>query len=215
MPEFEESDPQPNPEHNYTPSTSASKNKGGRRRSGGFKSEVVPSNQKIGEVDPAEILETNIIESSSDKQTCCSTKSPKSSCSLEGGPKSKKGAPKPSKATLDSIQKVEERIAKRRAEAKKDRPEKSSRSTKVRNSRNHKEKKESQSGLLGAIGRLFSSLFGGSSPSTPPKIQKRSYQKPKSGKNNSHRGNGSRKNNSGKKYGGGQKRVRKNVPQRS
>lgn len=217
MPEFEESDPQPNPEHNYSPSTGASKNKGGRRRSGGFKSEAVPSNQKIGEVDPTEALKTEMVKKPSqsvdspDHQTCCSIKNQKSSGRLESAPKSEKGDPQPSKATIDSIRRVEERIAKRRTDVEKNRPEKTSCSTNNRNPRKHKKRKEDQSGLLGAIGRLFGSLFGGSSKRPSPKSQKRSYQKQTSGKNNSHRSNGKRKNNSGHKYRRGQKNHRKNA----
>ena len=55
MPEFEENNSQTNSTYSYTPSTSTSKNKGGRRRSGGFKSEEISNVSKIGEIDPAEV----------------------------------------------------------------------------------------------------------------------------------------------------------------
>ena len=59
MPEFEETNTTPNPEHNYTPSTDASKKPRGRRRSGGFKTEVASaSTGSMGEVSAADALKS-------------------------------------------------------------------------------------------------------------------------------------------------------------
>ena len=219
MPEFEESDSQPNPEYNYTPSTSASKNKGGRRRSGGFKSEATPSNQKIGEVDPTEVLKTDVKSDSQasgampDNKACCSSKGSKPSCHSSRTPKPKEGSAQPSQATLDSIKKVEERIAKRRAEAGANRSEKSPRGSGATRSRKHDDNKKNTTGLLGKISRFLGSLFG-SSPESPPKKSKErpTYKKQYSGKNKSSGGNGHRRNDSGKKHqnsrGGGQRRQK-------
>jgi len=55
MPEFEETTPQSNPAHSYTPSQDAKPRT--RRRSGGFKKDLNPTpTGKIGEVDPAQAL---------------------------------------------------------------------------------------------------------------------------------------------------------------
>ncbi len=57
MPEFEETDSQPNPSHSYTPSSDASKKPRGRRRSGGFKTEVASSSSAgMGEVSATDAL---------------------------------------------------------------------------------------------------------------------------------------------------------------
>jgi hypothetical protein len=57
MPEFEETNSQPDPSHNYTPSTDASSKPRTRRRSGGFKTEVASaSTANIGEVNAAEAV---------------------------------------------------------------------------------------------------------------------------------------------------------------
>ena len=58
MPEFEETDSQPDPSHNYTPSSDASKKPRGRRRSGGFKTEVASSSTAgMGEVSATDALQ--------------------------------------------------------------------------------------------------------------------------------------------------------------
>lgn len=57
MPEFEETDSKPNPSHSYTPSTDATKKPRGRRRSGGFKTEVASSSTAgMGEVSVTDAL---------------------------------------------------------------------------------------------------------------------------------------------------------------
>ena len=65
MPEFEETDSQPNPSHNYTPSTDASKKPRGRRRSCGFKTEVAStSTAGMGEVSAADALKSEKLSGS-------------------------------------------------------------------------------------------------------------------------------------------------------
>ena len=173
MPEFEEAKPQSNPEHSYAPSSSNLQEKGGRRRSGGFKSEVKTSEAKIGEVNPAEVLEAAKQTSapSSNKTTeikkACSTKKPKSSsekCCSDKTKKSQSSTPQPSKATLESIKGVEAKIAKRSAEDKKARPAGSNRkSGKQKDSAYKKSKSSNESGLFAAIGRFLGTLFAGDS----------------------------------------------------
>lgn len=63
MPEFEESSPQSNPEHTYTPSTDAKPRT--RRRSGGFKKEHDSAPKgNMGEVDAAEALKSEKLSGS-------------------------------------------------------------------------------------------------------------------------------------------------------
>ena len=227
MPEFEEKHSQPNPEHSYTPSASAPpKNKGGRRRSGGFKSTAAASPSKIGEVDPTEVLKTEVRKSPSqsddapDTQASCSIKSSKtsrSSCSLKKTKESTDVKPQPSKATLDSIKKVEERIAKRRAESEKSCSDRDKRSSKNRGSQIQKdEKKALKGGLLAAIGQFFGTLLGSSSESSSTKDRERPPQKRRPQSNDRDRSNGSRKNdpnNKRKNQRGGQRRRRKSASQ--
>ncbi len=57
MPEFEDTQPNSNSTQNYTPSTDASPKRKTRRRSGGFKTEVVASSTgNMGEVEPTSAL---------------------------------------------------------------------------------------------------------------------------------------------------------------
>lgn len=226
MPEFEEKDAQPDPEHNYTPSASApQKNKGGRRRSGGFKSEAVPSNSKIGEIDPAEALKAEVKKSASSPPKVteaqksglsqCSN-APKESCCMDTK-KSKSSKPQPEKATLDSIKKVEERIARRRAEGEKVRSERNERKLKNCSNRTQKRAKEAvNGGMLAAIGRFFGSFFGGSSEDSSTKGPARSSQRRSPRSKNQRRGNGSRNNDYGNKQKnrrGGPGNRRKNTSQ--
>ena len=224
MPEFEEKDSQPNPEHSYTPSASPQK-KGGRRRSGGFKSEVAPGNSKIGEIDPAEALKAEVKKSASTSPKIAETQksdlsqcsgASEESCSLNTK-KSKSSKPQPEKATLDSIKRVEERIARRRAESEKDRSERNGHDLKNRNSRTQeKEKKAAKGGIFAAFCRFFGSLFGSSPADSSTKDQQRSSQKRSPRSRNQRRGNGNRNNDSGKKQKnrrGGPKNQRKNASQ--
>lgn len=227
MPEFEEKDSQPNPEHNYIPSADTSpKNKGGRRRSGGFKSEAVPSNSKIGEIDPAEALKAEVKKSTSLSPKVTETENSdlsqfsntaKESCSLKTK-KSKSSNPQPEKATLDSIKKVEEKIAQRRAESDKDRSERNERKPKNFSSHTQKRvKKAVNGGILAAISRFFGSFFGGNSKDSSTKGPARSSQRSRPQRRNPRRGNnGTRNNDSGKRHKnrrGDQRHQRKNASQ--
>ncbi len=173
MPEFEENNSQTNSTYSYTPSTSTSKSKGGRRRSGGFKSETIETNSKIGVVDPTEVLKAekkNPPSSSSEASEKPEKRSKASSAERvpEKTTKAKDSKPQPSQATLDSIRSVEEKIAKRRAENEKNRPTKTGSAAKKSNVRSKKKNtSSSQSGLLAAIGRFFGKLLGSSPKSRP------------------------------------------------
>ena len=229
MPEFEEKHSQSNPEHSYTPSASSSpKNKGSRRRSGGFKSAAAATPSKIGEVDPSEVLKTEAQKSSSrsenapDTQAACSVKSSKtsrSSCSLNTTKEPTDIKPQPSKATLDSIKKVEGEIAKRRAENEKKFSDKDKRTPKSCDHRIHKNKKKAaKGGLLAAIGQFFGTLLGNSPEDSSTKDRGRPPQRRKPQSNDRDRGNGRRKNNSNKKQNnqrGGQRHRRKSVSQKT
>lgn len=146
MPEFEETDSQPNPSHNYTPSTDASKKPRGRRRSGGFKTEVAStSTAGMGEVSAADALKSEKLSGSP------SVAAPEERPKRERQPRAERSAhseasevhqetpapasekpeprekrapreeritnPQPSEATLAAIEKVEASIAERRADA--------------------------------------------------------------------------------------------------
>ena len=99
MPEFEENNSQTNSTYSYTPGTGTSKNKGGRRRSSGFKSEATTSTSKIGEVDPVEALKSEKAPNNNsqsnevpEKPETCLVKSSKASsaeCAPDKTPKPK------------------------------------------------------------------------------------------------------------------------------
>lgn len=208
MPEFEESDPQLDPANSYTPSTGESKNKGGRRRSGGFKSEAAPSNSKIGEVDPTEALKINLQEkpatscdisqepiscslekNESSETACCSVNAEKTSCSTA----------QPSQATLDSIQKVEERITHRRAEVEKNRASRGKRGTKkIEGCTGGKH--SSKGGLIAAVGRFFRSLFGVTPKNTSTKGRNHPRRKNNSQRRSSGQNQSRREDASGKRH---------------
>lgn len=173
MPEFEENNSQPDPAYSYTPSTSTPKKTGGRRRSGGFKSEITTSDSKIGEVDPAEALKVekareNNLQSSEavEKPKASSAKNAKASsteCATDKKPRANDSKPQPSKATLDSIRSVEEKITLRRAENEKNSPPRSRSAPRKNNTHTRKENKPSnEGGLLAAVGRFFGKLLGNS-----------------------------------------------------
>ena len=145
MPEFEETDSQPNPSHNYTPSTDASKKPRGRRRSGGFKTEVAStSTAGMGEVSAADALKSEKLSGSPSvaeaEERPKRERKPRAERSEHSAaadvhqetpapapetpePREKRAPreeritnPQPSEATLASIEKVEASIAERRAE---------------------------------------------------------------------------------------------------
>ena len=176
MPEFEEPDSQPNPDHNYTPSSNAQKKTGGRRRSGGFKSDAVPSNSAIGEVDPSEALKLEVEKSQPIFETTAEAPendpTPEATDPIANTPKEPRRSwaaskqPQPSEATLQSIQSVEEKIARRRAEIEKKRPPRDSRERTSRKRRSGSTQKNTSVGLLRAIKGLFGKLFGKGSESS-------------------------------------------------
>ncbi len=214
MPEFEENNSQTNSTYSYTPSTSTSKNKGGgRRRSGGFKSEATAITPKIGEVDPTEALKAEKTKKNnppasevSEKKESRSVKTSKASSKKHASEKTTKATdlkPQPSKETLNSIKSVEEKIARRRAENEKNRPVKKESVSKKKNVRTHKQNKSSdQGGLLAAIGQFFGKLLGNSTKAQPPKGrgQTSKGQKSKSQRQNSRRG--PRRDSSGNRHKG-------------
>ncbi len=87
MPEFEESNSQPNPNHSYTPRTDASQKPRSRRRSGGFKTEVASSaSAAIGEVDASSALNSEKLSghtSPQDSDKCCKTERSSATAELE------------------------------------------------------------------------------------------------------------------------------------
>lgn len=225
MPEFEKTNSQPDPEHSYSPSKDASRKQGGRRRSGGFKTETISSSANIGEVDPVEALKSEQLSGSKPTQK---TSTDESGHTVENAaPKKQESAkvientddtvkshnasqtsgPQPSEATLASIQSVEARIARRRQEerGKKSSPVatkgqtkqvKPSRKTDLKNGRGSTSKPKG--GLLSAITQFFSNLFG----STPKS------------KNNTRRKSSGPKNYENKRRGNNSRRGQKNYSQR-
>ena len=124
MPEFEKTQPEPDPQHNYSPSTDTSKKTGGRRRSGGFKTEISSSPSGIGEVDPSEALKGEKLSGSAPSQEKSTPQDESSKNSGEtpvsenskkdtkGGNDIKKAPaksskPQPSEATFAAIKKVD------------------------------------------------------------------------------------------------------------
>ena len=227
MPEFEEPDSKPNPDHNYAPSSDAQKKTGGRRRSGGFKSDAVPSNNTIGEVDPSEALELKTEQKQPASETTAEapeTKpTPEAIKPVKDEPKepSRSRAPKqpqPSKAPLQSIKSVEEKIAGRRAEAEKTHSAKDAdRGRKARKHSSKPTQKGASARLFAAIRGLFGKLFGKGSESTSKDTQRLPSRKKYSKNDNRHYRDGTPKNNkqgsNPKKPRGSRRRRRPNNTQ--
>jgi len=146
MPEFEETNSQPNPSHSYTPSSDASKKPRGRRRSGGFKTEVASSSTAaIGEVSATDALQGEKLSGSarppqdrevrpdsvdSSADTAQEERAPRVEreprAPREREPRAERAPrepreeritnPQPSEATLASIKSVEAKLSERRAE---------------------------------------------------------------------------------------------------
>jgi hypothetical protein len=136
MPEFEETDSQPNPDHTYTPSTDASKKPRTRRRSGGFKTEVSSSGTAgMGEVSAADALKGEKLSGSARPQERTEraerpkparkprAERPDTEDAPAKAPREPRKEreervtnPQPSEATLAAIKEVEATIAVRRAE---------------------------------------------------------------------------------------------------
>jgi hypothetical protein len=143
MPEFEETNAQPNPAHSYSPSTDAAKKPRTRRRSGGFKTEVSASgNGNIGEVNPADALKQEKLSGSPRRQgerserrdsdeapraartpreratrpnESSEPRAPRKDRSAREPREERVTNPQPSDATLAAIQRVEAQLAERRA----------------------------------------------------------------------------------------------------
>ena len=215
MPEFEETDSQPNPDHSYTPSSDAQnsntqKNTGGRRRSGGFKSDAVPSNSQIGEVDPSEVLQVEAVKSQPiPKDSVEAPKAGSNDATTEpvekssGAPR-RSGTPKqpqPSEATLQSIQVVEGRIAKRKTEIEKKRPAGDATKGRKTKKRGPRSPKSSQpTGLFAGVFGFLGKLFGKDSKSPAS-----ATQGPPSGKKYSKHNKQRHRNGAGKPYSGSKK----------
>lgn len=129
MPEFEEENVNASPSESYAPSTDASKKPRTRRRSGGFKTEVVSlSNASIGEVSANQALKE---EKLSGTPSATQSHEPRESHGdredrprRERKPRESRAPreprtdanPQPSPETLAAIASVEAKIAERRAE---------------------------------------------------------------------------------------------------
>ena len=178
MPEFEEVSPETNPQHNYVPSTDAKPRS--RRRSGGFKKELSPAtaDSKMGEVDPAEMLQSESLsgsnETSTPTETIDSTEptidaetastdkivaTPPPTHSQHEHTDSPSATPEPSAETLAAIKRVDARLIERRAErdakyAARKKARDAGDLTSTRNRRSHK-KTAPKKGLLAAILSIF------------------------------------------------------------
>lgn len=238
MPEFEETTPTVNPDHSYSPSTDAKPRT--RRRSGGFKKEYSsPTPGNIGEIDPTEALKSEKLSGGSKpaaqeaRATKAQTKStPKPERKFDDKPERKprseqpqaatedrapSATPQPTAETLAAIERVESRIAERKAErdakhaerkkahaAKKEAREQTNRAP------GHKPKAQTAAkkpGLLGSILKLF-----GLGPKEPVKPAGRgnsaNRQRGQGGRPQGKNGNRNYQNRSGGQ--GGQNRRKGN-----
>jgi hypothetical protein len=129
MPEFEETNSQPNPSHSYTPSSDASKKPRGRRRSGGFKTEVASSSSAgMGEVSATDALQGEKLSGSARPQqdreerpdsvdSSADTAQEERAPRVEREPREERITnPQPSEDTLATIKSVEDKLSERRAE---------------------------------------------------------------------------------------------------
>lgn len=117
MPEFEEIQPDKNPQHSYTPSTDAKPRT--RRRSGGFKKDLgsAPTGT-MGEIDPAEALQAERLSGANAAETPAPAQTepaatPAAEAAKEDIPQA---IPEPSAETLAAIERVEARLTARKAE---------------------------------------------------------------------------------------------------
>lgn len=178
MPEFEEVSPETNPQHNYVPSTDAKPRS--RRRSGGFKKELssATADSKMGEVDPAEMLQSESLSGSNETSTPAETidsteptidaetastdkivATPPPTHSQHEHTDSPSATPEPSAETLAAIKRVDARLIERRAErdakyAARKKARDAGDLTSTRNRRSHK-KTAPKKGLLAAILSIF------------------------------------------------------------
>ena len=182
MPEFEEENVNASPSESYAPSTDASKKPRTRRRSGGFKTEVVSlSNASIGEVSANQALKE---EKLSGTPSATQSHEPRESHGdredrprRERKPRESRAPreprtdanPQPSPETLAAIASVEAKIAERRAERDARRVERDKNRTAQTKPNEHKPRKQvggkpaPKKGLLASILSIFG--FG---PKTAP-----------------------------------------------
>ncbi len=182
MPEFEEENVNASPSESYAPSTDASKKPRTRRRSGGFKTEVVSlSNASIGEVSANQALKE---EKLSGTPSATRSHEPRESHGdredrprRERKPRESRAPreprtdanPQPSPETLAAIASVEAKIAERRAERDARRAERDKNRTAQTKPNEHKPRKQvggkpaPKKGLLASILSIF-----GLGPKTVP-----------------------------------------------
>lgn len=182
MPEFEEENVNASPSESYAPSTDASKKPRTRRRSGGFKTEVVSlSNASIGEVSANQALKEEKLsgtpsptqsheprESHGDREDRPRRERKPRESRAPREPRTDAN-PQPSPETLAAIASVEAKIAERRAERDARRAERDKTRTAQTKPNEHKPRKQvggkpaPKKGLLASILSIF-----GLGPKTAP-----------------------------------------------
>ena len=174
MPEFEEENINASPSESYAPSTDASKKPRTRRRSGGFKTEVVSlSNASIGEVNANQAFKEEKLSgtpsATQSRKTCESHGDREDSPCRERKPRESRAPreprtdanPQPSPETLAAIASVEAKIAERRAERDARRAERDKPRTAQTKPNEHKPRKQvggkpaPKKGLLASILSIF------------------------------------------------------------
>ena len=180
MPEFEEENVNASPSESYAPSTDASKKPRTRRRSGGFKTEVVSlSNASIGEVSANQALKEEKLsgtpsatqsheprESHGDREDRPRRERKPRQPRDEREPRAPReprtdANPQPSPETLAAIASVEAKIAERRAERDARRAERDKTRTAQTKPNEHKPRKQvggkpaPKKGLLASILSIF------------------------------------------------------------
>ena len=209
MPEFEEVNPETNPQHNYVPSTDAKPRT--RRRSGGFKKELSPStaDSKMGEVDPAEMLQSESLSGSNEASTPAETIDPTdptieaetaSTDKIVATPpptQSKNehtdfpsATPEPGAETLAAIERVNARLIERKAErdakyAARKKARDAGDLTSTRGRQSHK-KTAPKKGLLASI----LSIFGIGTKKPKSNRSKRRGRRPQGNRSNQNRRRG-------------------------
>jgi hypothetical protein len=221
MPEFEEDNPTTSQSQNYTPSTDASQKPRTRRRSGGFKTEVVSlKNAKIGEVNAAEAIKEEKLSGQASPAA-----EPRREPRAEREPRAprRETNPLPSPETLAAITRVEARLIERRTErdarrTERDKNRPARTDGKPGSPRSGARKsaastKKSKGGLLAAISGFFGKLFGNEPETTLKKSDKRSRQgrggRPQ-GKGGKREGQNRGRGGHGRKRGGNRGGPRRN-----
>ena len=168
MPEFEEENVNASPSENYAPSRDASKKPRTRRRSGGFKTEVVSlSNASIGEVNANQALKEEKLSGTRSYTQSHEPDEPRGERKPHEPRARRKprteANPQPSPETLAAIASVEAKIAERRAERDARRAERDKTRTARTKPNKHKPRKQvggkpaRKKGLLASILSIFSS----------------------------------------------------------